>query len=123
MTLSVGAAISWWRGTRRTRFSNGSPVRPMVEMILMDHLVEMDQRRTVILAIADLSPDQRAQLLLYLLGDDWAATDVIDARRWIYQEYVPWPRAAGLPKVESPPKPVARGGCIDHHRLPEGEDL
>lgn len=50
----------------------------------------MTTRRDVIDAIAVLTPDQRAQMLLYLLGDDWAALEVIDRRKWAYQEYKPW---------------------------------
>ncbi len=75
----------------------------------------MDTRRLVIRAISDLRPDQRAQLLLYLLGDDWAALDVIDSGKWRYQEYLPWPRPlAGEPRDDDVRSSPA---------VPEGEGL
>jgi len=56
----------------------------------------MNTRKTVIYAINDLNEIQKSQLLLYLLGDDWAALDVIDGGKWRFQEHVNWDRLARL---------------------------
>ncbi len=75
----------------------------------------MDTRRAVIQAISDLRPDQRAQLLLYLLGDDFAALDVIDGGKWRFQEYKPWPSGKELDRLLAEPR--------DSPAVPEGEGL
>lgn len=75
----------------------------------------MDVRRIVIRAIADLTPDQRAQLLLYLLGDDYAALDVIDSGKWRWQEFMPSATSGRIvtPTTDNPGDPG----------VPEGKDL
>lgn len=75
----------------------------------------MTVRREVIKAIGGLTPDQRAQLLLYLMGDDWAALEVIDRHRWAYQEFVPYkPGFVG---------PVPAEAATDRNEASSGEQL
>lgn len=78
--------FGWWSRPAVPR--SGSSEWPMLARLLEEDARSMDTRRAVIGAIHLLNETERAQLLLYLLGDDWAALDVIDSGKWRYQEHL-----------------------------------
>lgn len=98
--------MSWFGRPR------ASPKWPMFARLLEDDARAMDTRRAVIGAIHLLNQTERAQLLLYLLGDDWAALDVIDQGKWRFQEHLgqrtdtAW---APVPQTSDSSRPVSEG--------------